>query len=814
MRYGKFYVITAFVLVALLSGHVIAATKVDQDSVAEVNGVKIKRSDFELVLKRYLEQLKQIYGKIDANIERMAKQLVLDEMIKRELLIQEAKKRGIKVLDSEVKVSEDEYRVKESDIPVSDQEVEMFIRQDPAFMTAGRFDPEKYRKALSDPSIDWKATRERARAEIRKRKKEFIEKQRKQFLINWKKEQMLPQKLENQIKSTVTVTEKEVRDEFLKTNEKVVVKYVYFDPNRYMEKANVDEKELQEYFEKNKTRYKKGDQVKIKYILFNPDKFKEEVKITEKDLEDYYNSHRSLYTNPELVRVKYAKFDSKAIARSLNIDEARIKEYYELHKEEYKEPEQVRARHILIKVPEGESSDVEGKAKGKAEEILKEIRGGADFAEMARKYSEDPGSAANGGDLGYFKRGTMVKEFEEKAFAMNPGEISDPVRTKYGYHIIKVEDKRPERIKPLEEVIQQIKEVVGLPEGEKEAQRKARELEKALKGKEKDFEKIAKEHGADLEDTGLFGRGSYVPGIGIGVSDFEAAAFGLKNPGDISGVVKVPDGYCLLYLVEKKPSGVKPLSEVKDMVREEVIKEKSKELADKKAREVLEEARKKGEKIEEIAKRLSLEVKEAGPFEKGQYVPDIGFSADLDREAFSLKNPGDLCSQPVKTYNGSYIISLVEKIPEHIPTLKDVESKVKDDLKREKAEAMAKEDAERFRKELSSPRDFENIARSFGLEVKETKPFTRGQYIEDVGFLPDFEKAAFSLKSIGDISGVVNTRRGPFILRLSRREVDEEAYRREKEKIRERLLKEKQDMVFNQWYDKVRKQAKITIYLK
>jgi parvulin-like peptidyl-prolyl isomerase len=117
--------------------------------------------------------------------------------------------------------------------------------------------------------------------------------------------------------------------------------------------------------------------------------------------------------------------------------------YLEEHREDYDTPEEVHARHILIRVPEGASEAEIAQAKKQLEDIKKELENGADFAELAKRYSQDPGSAPNGGDLGFFRRGQMFKEFEDAAFSLEPGQVSDPVRTQFGFHLIKVEEKKP-----------------------------------------------------------------------------------------------------------------------------------------------------------------------------------------------------------------------------------------------------------------------------------------------------------------------------------------------------------------------------------
>ena len=146
------------------------------------------------------------------------------------------------------------------------------------------------------------------------------------------------------------------------------------------------------------------------------------------------------------------------ISEKAKVTDQELKDYYEKHKSEFTQPEQVRARHILIKVPAGADKKKWEEARKKALEIRAKLLKGESFSKLAEKYSDDPGSKARGGDLGYFGKGRMVPEFEKAAFSLKKGEISQPVKTTFGYHIIKVEDKKPARQRSFKEVEQQIRQ--------------------------------------------------------------------------------------------------------------------------------------------------------------------------------------------------------------------------------------------------------------------------------------------------------------------------------------------------------------------
>jgi peptidyl-prolyl cis-trans isomerase C len=151
------------------------------------------------------------------------------------------------------------------------------------------------------------------------------------------------------------------------------------------------------------------------------------------------------------------EYISKGVVRDVNITDKDVEQYYEINKDKYKVPQQVRARHILIKAASSATDEEKKKAKVKVEGILEKVKKGEDFAKLAGEYSEDP-SKTKGGDIGYFKRNTMVKSFEDAAFALKPGEISGVVETPFGYHIIKVEGVQEARVKPLAEVESKLRE--------------------------------------------------------------------------------------------------------------------------------------------------------------------------------------------------------------------------------------------------------------------------------------------------------------------------------------------------------------------
>lgn len=158
----------------------------------------------------------------------------------------------------------------------------------------------------------------------------------------------------------------------------------------------------------------------------------------------------------------------REIAQKITVSDDEVKQYYDSHKDEFKTQEMVKARHILVRVENAASEDEKKKAKDKAEMYLKKIKDGEDFAKMAAEVSDDPGSKAKGGDLGFFPKGRMVKSFEDAAFALKPGETSGIVETQFGFHIIKVEDKKEPTIESFDAVKERIKQKLAQDRTRKE----------------------------------------------------------------------------------------------------------------------------------------------------------------------------------------------------------------------------------------------------------------------------------------------------------------------------------------------------------
>jgi peptidyl-prolyl cis-trans isomerase D len=318
---------------------------------------------------------------------------------------------------------------------------------------------------------------------------------------------------------------------------------------------------------------------------------------------------------------------------------------------EYTTPEQVRASHILLKT-EGQD---EAQVRAQAEDVLKKAKAGADFAALAKQYSQDEGSAPNGGDLDYFGRGRMVPEFDAVAFAMEAGQVSDLVKTSFGFHIIKLVDKKPGTTRPIEEVRAQLQDQLSVERAQQQTANLAESVRTRIT-RPGDLDTVAKEQGLTVQESGFFARDE--PVLGLGASPELGARTFMMNDGDVAGPIQTGRGYVFASLVAKQDAYVPKVDEVKDRVRDEVIRGKAKEFGLKKANEVA--AKLKGAAdFEKAAQAAGFKAQTTELITRDSPIPDLGMATEVTEAAFTL--PAGSVSQPITTDTGSAIIKVLEK---------------------------------------------------------------------------------------------------------------------------------------------------------
>jgi peptidyl-prolyl cis-trans isomerase D len=331
---------------------------------------------------------------------------------------------------------------------------------------------------------------------------------------------------------------------------------------------------------------------------------------------------------------------------------------YQERLDQFEQPERRRLAHVLIRVPATGGSAAEDGAKAKAEAVLQRVKAaGTDFAQVAREVSEDPSTATRGGELGLVSRGELGPPFEPLTFDLKAGEVAGPLRSRFGYHVIKVLDITPGSKKELKEVAPTLRATL-VAEGQLRALRlRGEEVQQALLTAP-DFAAEARRRGLTVREIGPLARTDAVEGIGR-VADATTAIFGLPS-GGVSGAIKVPEGYAVFRLLETEASKVLPLAEVRPQVVQAVRRDKSREAAEAKSKE-LAEALRRGEEPRAVAAKAGVTVGETPPFSKTE--PLGGNDQELGQASGSLAAdlPVGGVGGPTRGPKGFYVVKLVAR---------------------------------------------------------------------------------------------------------------------------------------------------------
>jgi peptidyl-prolyl cis-trans isomerase D len=408
---------------------------------------------------------------------------------------------------------------------------------------------------------------------------------------------------------------------------------------------SVPDKELeQEYRRRN-------DKVKLAVVSFMADKFRSQVNATDQEIASYFDAHKNDFKIPEKRKIKFLLLDLDALRAKVKVPEGDVRRAYDDNIDQYSTPEQIRASHILLKTEGKDDAAV----KAKIDDILKQAKAGADFGELAKKYSEDESNAKNGGDLDYFGHGKMVPEFDAVAFTLQPGQISDVVKTQFGYHIIKLTDKKPGTTRSFDELRQQLTDQLSYERAQSQAADLAAAVEKQI-SKPADLDKVAKAQGLTVQESGFFARDE--PILGLGPSPEAAArAFDMKT-GEVSPALRASRGFVFITPVGKQDPYVPKLDEVKERVRDEVIKQKARDMSREKAAEVAAKL-KTAPDFDKAAKAAGVEAKTTELIARDAPIPDLGVAPAVEDAAFKM--PAGSTSDPIPVDNGTAVIKVVEK---------------------------------------------------------------------------------------------------------------------------------------------------------
>jgi len=427
---------------------------------------------------------------------------------------------------------------------------------------------------------------------------------------------LLDRKLQQFLFAFLAVTEKEVLEHYTVTNEKIKVAFVEFKPQDFRKSVTVDEAGLKAYFESHQERYRVPEKKQVAYVEIDPASFKDDVRITEKEIQSFYEYNHAAYSRPS----------------------------------------QVKARHILFELGPDASKETEEKVRKAAEEVLAKVRKGEEFAKLAAAHSSCP-SKSKGGDLGYLAKGQMTPAFEEVAFKLKKGEISDLVRTPFGYHIIQVEDIKEARTQSLEEVRDEIADALTMNAAADRAHEKGLSIVDQMPYDIK-LSVYAKRHGLEAKKSDFFSSAEPIPGID-GSEKAAETLFALgKN--ETTELIGLGGKFYMFQIVEARDSYLPELKDVANRVREDYADHLAVQEATAAATRYL-TALKEGRPWDELAKEKGLTPKEADFFTRRGPIPDIGNAPEAIETAFRLNAQKRYPDKPFVNEKGAFVIRWLEK---------------------------------------------------------------------------------------------------------------------------------------------------------
>ena len=441
-------------------------------------------------------------------------------------------------------------------------------------------------------------------------------------LLESEKEFLLTRKLRNLVASGVVVTDSQLHDEFQRKNTKV----------------------------------------KFDYAVLSQDEIRKGIHPTDDELKAFYDRNKATYNNsiPEKRKVKYVLIDTIKLEAQTPVTQQELQAYYDQHRDEYRVPEQVKISHILIKTPlPGADGKVDPKgveeARKKAEDILKQLKASANFADLAKKDSQDTESAKNGGSLGWVQRASIpAPEVAKAAFSLPKGQTSDVINAGYGFDILHIDDKQTAQFKTLDQVKEQIEPVLKQQKAARAAENTANTL--INQARTDGLDKAAAAKNLPVVETDFFSRNDSLPGIGTSPQFIDAVfAAREKSPPDVA---QLPKGFAVFELLAVKPPATPSFQEIRSRVEQEFKNERVTVLLAQKTQELSDRA-KAAHDLKKAAKELGATVKTSDFVLPDGQVPDIGSLSGPAAVVFSMK-PGEI-SGPITAGGHGVVVELLDK---------------------------------------------------------------------------------------------------------------------------------------------------------
>ncbi|HTH52506.1 MAG TPA: peptidylprolyl isomerase [Edaphobacter sp.] len=400
-----------------------------------------------------------------------------------------------------------------------------------------------------------------------------------------------------------------------------------------------------------------GTKVKFDYAVLSAEDVSKTINPTDAELEKFFKDNQARYATaiPETRKIQYVSFDaSKLPGGKPQISDADVQAYYSQHQAQYQEKEQVKVRHILISVPTGADSKTDAAAKTKAEDLLKQIKGGADFADLAKKNSDDPGSKPAGGELGWLNRGQTVPEFDKTAFSLDKGKTSDVIKTQFGYHILQVEDKKSAHLRPLDEVKSEIVPILEQQRVGAAEQTYASQL--ASDAKANGLEKAAQSRGLKVETTDYVAKDGVISGLADG-SALLTQAFTVVKGADPASV-STGDGFAVFQVTDIKAAHAPIFADYKPHILEDYREQQVPVLLNAQLTKLDDRAKVLND-LNKAAAEMKIPVKTSDLVGRDAQVPEIGSMTGPASVAFTL-NKGAI-SGPINMGRAGIVLTVTDK---------------------------------------------------------------------------------------------------------------------------------------------------------
>lgn len=610
----------------------------DAEVIGRVDGEKITNREFSEVLRQSLEAQKAKSGtEPDEELERQIRDQVWNMLVNQVLIRKQIEELGIEVTDKEI-----------IDIVHGPNPPEMLVGQ---FRdSTGRFNRDAYEQAIQDPRNRdaWMQ----------------IERQLRQ--------QRKSEKLQSLLFASVRVSEGEVRQRFIDQNTLLEAQYVLFDPNIYIADTlvNFTESDLQKYYKANPQDYKTQPTRKLKYvylqnkpssldtadILNEMNRLREQV-ISGMDFAELAKTYsefpvsEAFFKHGELSKQKEtAVFSAKkgeTVGPMVDFDGIHL---IKILDERRGSSEYVRASHILIREEEGVDAE---KQKAKARQLFQEIKAGADFKKLAIEHSDDPGSAQLGGELGWGGKGTWVKPFEEAAYKARIGEVVGPVKSQFGWHIIKVTGKDNRELK----IVSLGMRLKPSPQSVDQVFRDAQDF--VYLAGEEGFEKSAELSAYQARETPEFSKGGFIPGVGF--NDILMNFAFSKKLNAISDPITVSGGFAVYKISGVREEGVRTFDEVRNLVQGAVLRQKKMEMMKKDVEAFYQSVQHWDDFLLKANSLKNVTAQNSGSFRPTDAPLGVGRDFAFIGTALALK-PGDV-SKPFEGVRGYYVMKLLSKTP-------------------------------------------------------------------------------------------------------------------------------------------------------